>query len=102
MNIALQSRSACPWTGKKMLHVPGHASAMEVQRVYTKCSYLTVDLARYIRSLGWPARGLPVNSSSQYLHIPYRHCRRSRRTWKAWLTDLQGIRIQFPPHYGCH
>lgn len=59
-----------PMDRDKMLHVPGHTSAMEVQRVYIKCSYLTVDLARYIRSLGWPAQGLPVNGSSEYLHIP--------------------------------
>ena len=59
-----------PMDREKMLHVPGHTSAMEVQRVYIKASYLTVDLARHIRSLGWPAQGLPVNSSSEYLHIP--------------------------------
>ena len=59
-----------PMDREKMLHVPGRASAMEVQRVYIKASYLTVDLARHIRSLGWPAQGLPVNSSSEYLHIP--------------------------------
>ena len=59
-----------PMDRGKMLHVPGHTSAMEVQRVYIKASYLTVDLARHIRSLGWPAQGLPVNSSSEYLHIP--------------------------------
>ena len=59
-----------PMDRDKMLHVPEHTSAKEVQRVYIKASYLTVDLARYIRSLGWPAQGLPVNSSSEYLHIP--------------------------------
>ena len=59
-----------PMDRDKMLHVPEHTSAMEVQRVYIKASYLTVDLARHIRSLGWPAQGLPVNSSSEYLHIP--------------------------------
>lgn len=59
-----------PMDREKMLHIPGHTSAMEVQRVYIKASYLTVDLARHIRSLGWPAQGLPVNSSSEYLHIP--------------------------------
>ena len=59
-----------PMDREKMLHVPGYTSAMEVQRVYIKASYLTVDLARHIRSLGWPALGLPVNSSSEYLHIP--------------------------------
>ena len=59
-----------PMDREKMLRIPGHTSAMEIQRVYIKASYLTVDLARHIRSLGWPAQGLPVNSSSEYLHIP--------------------------------
>lgn len=59
-----------PMDREKMLTVPSHTAAMEVQRVYTQGSYLTVDLTRYIRSLGWPARALPVNSSSEYLHIP--------------------------------
>lgn len=59
-----------PMDRDTMLNVPGHKAAVEVQRVYTQGSYLTVDLARYIRSLGWPAKGLPVNSSSEYLHIP--------------------------------
>ncbi len=59
-----------PMDREKMLHAPSYASAREVQRVYIKASYLTVDLARHIRALGWPAQGLPVNSSSEYLHIP--------------------------------
>ena len=59
-----------PMDRNKMLHVPEQTGAMEILRVYIKASYLTVDLARYIRSLGWPAQGLPVNSSSEYLHIP--------------------------------
>ena len=59
-----------PMDRERMLSVPGHAAAMEVQRVYTQGSYLTVDLTRYIRSLGWPAKALPINSSSEYLHIP--------------------------------
>ncbi len=59
-----------PMNREKMLNVPGHTAAMEVQRVYTQGSYLTVNLCRYIRSLGWPAKALPVNSASDYLHIP--------------------------------
>jgi len=53
-----------------MLKAPSLKAAKEVQRAYILCSRLTVDMARYIRSLGWPALGLPVNSSSEYLHIP--------------------------------
>ena len=59
-----------PMDRENMLHVPEQTGAMEILRVYIKASYLTVDLARHIRSLGWPAQGLPVNSSSEYLHIP--------------------------------
>ena len=59
-----------PMNREKMLTVPSHTAAMEVQRVYTQGSYLSVDLTRYIRSLGWPSKGLPINSSSEYLHIP--------------------------------
>ena len=59
-----------PMDREKMLTVPSHTAAMEVQRVYTQGSYLTVDLTRYIRSLGWPSKALPINSSSEYLHIP--------------------------------
>jgi epoxyqueuosine reductase len=59
-----------PMNREKMLTVPGHTAAMEVQRVYTQGSYLTVDLTRYIRSLGWATKALPINSASEYLHIP--------------------------------
>ena len=59
-----------PMDREIMLNIPTVSSSREVNRVYTECSRLTVDLARYIRSLGWPALGLPVNSSSGYLHIP--------------------------------
>lgn len=34
-----------PMDREKMLTVPGHTAAMEVQRVYTQGSYLTVDLS---------------------------------------------------------
>jgi epoxyqueuosine reductase len=53
-----------------MKTAPSAKASKEVQRVYALCSRLTVDMARYIRSLGWPALGLPVNSSSEVLHIP--------------------------------
>ena len=53
-----------------MLQAPRLKSGREVLRVYHQCSKLTVDLARHIRSMGWPAEGLPINSSGEYLHIP--------------------------------
>lgn len=59
-----------PMDREAMLDAPGVRAGREVLRTYGRCSRVTVDLARYIRSLGWPARGLPVNSSSEYLHIP--------------------------------
>ncbi len=59
-----------PMDRDTMLEVPGVRAGREVLRVYHQCSRLTVDLARHIRAMGWPAQGLPVNSSSEYLHIP--------------------------------
>jgi len=59
-----------PMKRDTMLAAPRVEAGMEVLRVYYQCSLLTVNLARYIRSLGWPATGLPVNSSSEVLHIP--------------------------------
>lgn len=59
-----------PMDRQKMLQAPRIRAGMEVLRVYYHCSLLTVNLARYIRSLGWPALGFPVNSSSALLHIP--------------------------------
>jgi epoxyqueuosine reductase QueG len=59
-----------PMDRERMLHATSVKAGREVVRVYYRCSRLTVDLARHIRSLGWPAEGLPVNSSGEYLHIP--------------------------------
>lgn len=59
-----------PMRREVMLKAPRLAAGWEVSRVYGQLAYLTVNLARHIRSLGWPALGLPVNSSSAVLHIP--------------------------------
>lgn len=59
-----------PMDRERMLLAPLLAAGKEVLRTYIRCSRLTVDLARYIRSLGWEAQALPVNSSGPYLHIP--------------------------------
>ncbi len=59
-----------PMDQEKMLYATSVKAGREVSRAYYQCSRLTVDLARHIRSLGWPAMGLPVNSSGEYLHIP--------------------------------
>ena len=59
-----------PMDREIMLEAPRLKSGREVLRVYHRCSKLTVDLTRHIRSMGWPAEGLPINSSGEYLHIP--------------------------------
>ncbi|MFT5350947.1 MAG: epoxyqueuosine reductase [Planctomycetota bacterium] len=59
-----------PMNREIMVEAPAASASKEVQRVYALCSELTVDMARYIRSLGWPALGLPINSTTDYLHIP--------------------------------
>jgi epoxyqueuosine reductase len=59
-----------PMDREIMLKAPEPKASKEVQRVYSECSRLTVNMSRYIRSLGWPALGLPINSSLEYLHIP--------------------------------
>lgn len=59
-----------PMNRELMLGAPDAKASKEVQRVYSRCSRLSVNMSRYIRSLGWPALGLPVNGSSEYLHIP--------------------------------
>jgi len=59
-----------PMNREIMVSAPEAKSSKEVQRVYTRCSRLTVNMSRFVRSLGWPALGLPINGSSEYLHIP--------------------------------
>jgi epoxyqueuosine reductase QueG len=59
-----------PMDREIMQTAPTAKASKEVQRVYTLCSRLTVNMSRYVRSLGWPALGLPINSSSDFLHIP--------------------------------
>lgn len=59
-----------PMKRSPMLEAPRIEAGREVMDCYHRCSLLTVDLARHIRSMGWPAMGLPVNSSGDCLHIP--------------------------------
>ena len=44
-----------------MVSAPDPRASKEVQWVYARCSRLTVNMSRFIRSLGWPALGLPIN-----------------------------------------
>jgi Pyruvate/2-oxoacid:ferredoxin oxidoreductase delta subunit len=59
-----------PMNREIMLSAPNAKASREVQRVYSRCSRLSVNMARFIRSLGWPALGLPINASSEHLNIP--------------------------------
>lgn len=59
-----------PMDREAMQSAPRARASKEVQRAYVRCSRLTVNMSRYVRSLGWPALGLPFNGSSEVLHIP--------------------------------
>lgn len=41
---------------EEMLHVPQPRAAVEVMRTYRRAGRIAIDLAAYIRSLGWPAQ----------------------------------------------
>ena len=45
-----------PMDREEMAHVPHLRAATEVMRTYRKGSRIAIRLARYIRSLGWPAK----------------------------------------------
>lgn len=45
-----------PMNREEMLHVPQPRAAVEVMRTYRRAGRIAIDLAAYIRSLGWPAQ----------------------------------------------
>ncbi len=45
-----------PMDREEMAQVPQLRAATEVMRIYRKGSWIAIRLARYIRSLGWPAK----------------------------------------------
>ncbi|MGH6629058.1 MAG: 4Fe-4S dicluster domain-containing protein [Burkholderiales bacterium] len=45
-----------PMDREEMLHVPHHRSAVEVMRTYLRAGRTSIELAAFIRSLGWPAQ----------------------------------------------
>ncbi len=45
-----------PMNREEMAHVPHNRAAVEVMRTYGRASRAAIDLAAYIRSLGWPAQ----------------------------------------------
>jgi Pyruvate/2-oxoacid:ferredoxin oxidoreductase delta subunit len=45
-----------PMNREEMLHVPHARAAVEVMRTYRRAGRIAIELAAYIRSLGWPAQ----------------------------------------------
>jgi len=45
-----------PMDRDEMVHVPQHRSALEVMRTYRRAGHTAIELASFIRSLGWPAQ----------------------------------------------
>ena len=59
---------AMPMDHAEMRHVPEPRAANEVMRVYFEIGRVSIAVAEYIRSLGWPARA--YGESADILHIP--------------------------------
>jgi epoxyqueuosine reductase len=59
-----------PMLREEMQHVPHARAGEEVQRVYGKVAGIAVELAEYIRSLGWPAYAYGDPRSTDLLQIP--------------------------------
>lgn len=59
-----------PMRREEMSHVTDARAGQEVHRVYGKVSSVAVDLAEYIRSLGWPAYAYGDPGSTDVLQIP--------------------------------
>jgi len=60
---------AVPQNRMLMASGDGFAAHLEVGWIYTYASLISVILAQFIRSLGWPARPLP-SENSPYLVVP--------------------------------
>ena len=59
-----------PMRREEMLHVPHERSGLEVQRVYGEVARVAVELAEYIRAMGWPAHAYGDPRSTEALQIP--------------------------------
>ena len=59
-----------PMRREEMLHVPHARAGQEVQRVYGEVACIAIELAQYIRSLGWPAYAYGDPRSTDILQIP--------------------------------
>ena len=58
-----------PMDQRDMQYVPQKRAGIEVMRAYVRSTKTAVDLARYIRSLGWPARAYGLNCND-ILQVP--------------------------------
>ena len=59
-----------PMRREEMQHVPHARSGLEVQRVYGEVARVSIELAEYIRSMGWPAHAYGDPRSTEILQIP--------------------------------
>ncbi|MEM9487738.1 MAG: reductive dehalogenase domain-containing protein [Myxococcota bacterium] len=62
-----------PMDRESMLHTPSERSVLEIISTYEKINAIAVELAEYIRDLGWPARAatnISPDASSEVLHLP--------------------------------
>ncbi len=59
-----------PMRRGEMLHVPHERSGLEVQRVYGEVARVSIELAEYIRGMGWPAYAHGDPRSTEVLQIP--------------------------------
>jgi len=61
---------ALPMDREQMSHVPHDPAAIEVMRAYRAVSEMAVNLADYIRKLGWDAKAYGDPNSTDVLHVP--------------------------------
>ena len=59
-----------PMDREEMQHVPHARAAREVQRSYGEVAGVAIELAEYIRSMGWPAMAYGDPRSTDLLQIP--------------------------------
>ncbi|MCH7695843.1 MAG: 4Fe-4S dicluster domain-containing protein [Proteobacteria bacterium] len=59
-----------PMRREEMLHVPHARAGQEVQRCYGEVGGVAIELAEYIRSIGWPAYAYGDPRSTDILQIP--------------------------------
>ena len=83
-----------PMDQRDMQYVPQKRAGIEVMRAYVRSTKTAVDLARYIRSLGWPARAYGLNCND-ILQVPLSINAGLGQLGKHGSGDFKGIRLQF-------